>query len=96
MSMHSVGYAPWCSTEDLLVLLLIYHWCLLMTSEVIELRVEGEQVNHSWYMCVVGQVYGWLGGAEMKVVNGMHTGQSLGVGRMWGDAAALPECEVIH
>ena len=41
-------------------------------------------------MCVVGHVYGW-----MEVVDGMHAGQSLGVGRMSGDARALLECEVI-
>ena len=31
----------------------------------------------------------------MEVVDGMHAGQSPAVGRMSGDAGALPECEVI-
>ena len=34
--------------------------------------------------------------AGMKVVDGMHAGQRLGVGRMSADAGALPMCEVIH
>ena len=29
-------------------------------------------------------------------MDGMHVGQSLGVGRMLGDAGALPDCYVIH
>ena len=32
--------------------------------------------------------------AGMEVVDGMHAGQSQGVGRMSGDAGALPECVV--
>ena len=34
--------------------------------------------------------------AGMEVVERMHAGQSRGLGRMSGDAGALPECEVIH
>ena len=30
------------------------------------------------------------------MVDGMHAGQSSGVGCMSGDDGALPECEVIH
>ena len=32
-------------------------------------------------------------GAGMRVVEGIHAGQSKGVGRMSGDAGGLPECE---
>ena len=42
-------------------------------------------------MTMVGSV-----GSEMDVVDGMHEGQSQGVGRMLGDARALPDCEVIY
>ena len=42
-------------------------------------------------MVVVGWV--WAG---MQMVDGMLAGQSRGVGRMSGDAGALPECDVIH
>ena len=35
-------------------------------------------------------------GTEMEVVDGVHVGQSQGVGRLSGDAGALSECEVIH
>ena len=38
---------------------------------------------------------GWMG-VWMEVVDGVHAGQSWGVGCMSGDAGALPECEVIH
>ena len=34
--------------------------------------------------------------AGMELVDGMHAGQSQGVGRMLGDDGASPECEVIH
>ena len=66
-----------------------------MISEALQLRVKSEQVSHSWCMCVVSHGYGGLGGAGVEVVDGMHAGQR-GVGRMSGDAGALPECEVIH
>ena len=32
----------------------------------------------------------------MEEVDGIHGGQSQGVGRMSGDVGAFPECEVIH
>ena len=38
---------------------------------------------------------GWVG-AGMEVVDGLHAGQSQGVGVMSRDAGASPECEVIH
>ena len=38
---------------------------------------------------------GWVG-AGMEVVDGMHSGQCQGVGRISGEAGALPECEVTH
>ena len=44
-------------------------------------------------MCVVVMaMVGWVG-VGMEVVDGMHAGQSLGVGRMSRDAGAFPECE---
>ena len=35
-------------------------------------------------------------GAGLETVDGMHAGQIQGIGRMSGDAGALPEGEVIH
>ena len=46
----------------LLLLLLSYHRHLRVISEALELCVEGERVNHSWCMGVVGHGYGGLGG----------------------------------
>ena len=70
---------------------LSYHRRLRVISETLELYVEGGRVSHSWPLLW----FGWVR-AGMKVVDGMHVGQSRGVGRMPGDAGALPECEVIH
>ena len=56
-----------------------------MISEALELYIEGGRVSHSWCMCVVDNGYGGLGGASMKVMDGMHAGQ-MGwshVGRCW-------------
>ena len=50
--------------QSLLLLLLSYHNRLRMISEVLELRVEGGQVSHSWCMCVVSHGYGGLGGGR--------------------------------
>ena len=35
-----------------------------MTSEALELRVEGGRTNYSWYIGVVSNVYGGLGGGR--------------------------------
>ena len=35
-------------------------------------------------------------GVGMEVLDGMHTGQTQGGGRMSGDAGVLSECEVIQ
>ena len=60
---------------------------------MLELRVEGCRINHSWCMCVVVMaMVGWMG-AGMELVPGMHAGQSHGISRMLGDAGAFPECE---
>ena len=32
----------------------------------------------------------------MEVVDGMHADKAKGVGRMSGDAGALPVCEMVH
>ena len=42
---------------------------------------------------LVMAIVGWVR-ARMEVVDGRHAGQGRGVGRMPGDAVALPECEV--
>ena len=59
-----------------------------------ELCVEGRQVSHSWYMCVVGHGYGGLGGGRDG--DGMHTGYSQGffwhVGGCWSTSYS----EVVH
>ena len=36
-----------------MLLLLSYHRRLKMTSETLELRVEGRRISHSWCMCVI-------------------------------------------
>ena len=41
-------------------------------------------------MCMVSHGYGGLGGGR----DDMHAGEVMGVGRMLGDAGALPVCEV--
>ena len=51
--------------------------------------MEGRRVSHSWRMCAVSH-----GSAVLEVMVGKHAGQSQRVGRMLGDARALPECEV--
>ena len=55
------------------ILLLSYHRRLRMISEVLELRVKSRRVGHSWCMCVISNGYCGLGGAWIKVVDGMHT-----------------------
>ena len=53
---------------QVLVLLLSYHRCLMVVSEVLELSVEWRGVSNSLCMCV--------GSHGMEVVDGMHAGQS--------------------
>ena len=65
-----------------------------MISEWLVLCVEGRQVNHSWCMGVVSYGYGGLCGWRWWTVS-MWV-KAKGVGRILGDAGALPECEVIH
>ena len=61
-----------CCVKAKLLLLLLYHRCLRMIVEALELRVKGRRDSHSWCMCVVGHGYGRLGvGARMEVVDGM-------------------------
>ena len=57
--------------------------------------MEGRRVSHSWCKCVVGHSYVGSGGAGMEMVADRHAEQSQeGVGRMSGDAGALPECKI--
>ena len=54
--------------------------------------MEGGRVSHSWCMCVVLMaMVGWMG-AGMELVLGRHAVQSHAVGRMSGDAGAIPGC----
>ena len=65
-----------------------------MISDALELCVEGIQVSHSWWMCVISHGYGGFGGDRDG--DGMHAGESQRVGCMSGDAGVIPKCEVIH
>ena len=53
----------------------------------LQVRVEGERVDHSWFVGVVGHRYYWLGGAGMEVVVGRHAYKARGMGHISGDAA---------
>ena len=46
-------------------------------------------------MYFVMAMVGWVR-SEMEVLDSMHAGQSREVGRMSGDAGALPECVVVQ
>ena len=73
--------------------LLSYHRRLTMISQALELRVEGGRVSHSGRVCVVSQGNGGFGDGG----GGWDACWTKpGVGRMLGDAGALPECEAIH
>ena len=58
-----------------------------------QLHMECGPVSHSWCMGVVMAMVGWVR-VWMEVVDGMHVGQSQGVGRMSANAGTLRECEV--
>ena len=69
----------------------------MMISLARELRVESGRVSHRWRMRVVCHSYGGLVGTEIEMMVSMHAGQCRRVvGRMSGNAEALPECVVIH
>ena len=63
----------------MVLLLLNYYRCLRTISEAPEQRVEGGQVSHSWCMCVVIAMVGWVE-TGMEVVDGMYAGQNKGGG----------------
>ena len=58
--------------------------------------MKGGRVSHRWCMCVVGHGYGGLVGCRDGGGGLYECKTKPGVGRMSGDAGALPECEVIH
>ena len=64
-----------------------------MISEALELHMEGGQVSHWWCTCVVSHGNGGLGGSR-DGGGGWTACETKGVGRMPGDARALPESEV--
>ena len=62
---------------------------------MLELRVEGGRVDHSWCMGVVSHGYGWLGEGRDGGGGWLASGTKPGaVGHMSGDAGALPVCTV--
>ena len=81
----------------MMLLSLTYHRHLRMISEALKLRMEGGRVSHTWCVCVVSHGYVGLGGGRDGGGgwSACETKPSR-VGRMSGDAGALPECEVIH
>ena len=82
----------------LLLLLLSYHRHLRVISEALELCVEGERVNHSWCMGVVGHGYGGLGGDRDEgggwyscgTRPGWLAGRWWSISRMRGDTLKTP------
>ena len=70
----------------MLLLLLSYHKRLRMLSEVLELRVEGGKVSHSWCMRVVSHGYGRQGGKRGEGGGSHACGTKPGGGRISEDA----------
>ena len=68
--MKPVGYTPCCSTDAVLLLLLLsYHRRVRMVTEALEQCVEVGRVSHRWCVSIIGHGYG---GAGIEVVDGMH------------------------
>ena len=68
-----------------------------MISEALGLRVDDERLIHNWYMCVYIHGYGGLSGDRYGGAGWYACGTQPGrIGRMSGDSAALPVCEMIH